>query len=670
MVFICYVGLLPHLSGLREATEALSHLRQQIERKPLIDIRDSSGIQLSSDQSQPSYVLENVTFAYPCKPNVAVLNGVSLTFRPGCFTALVGPSGGGKSTIAALLLRLYDLDATVMSVQENMRMLASKDMKEFEGDSSLIQGAGVVRFAGHDVKTLNVKSLRSQVAVVLQNPQLISGTILENISAGLAGTDLEWNQRLDDPNNPAALQRLTTVRQLCQKALEKAQAWDFVSALPKGLDEVVIGGRAGVLSGGQVQRIAIARALVGSPRCLLLDEATSAIATDVELKVQQMLLEEQRERGMTLIVIAHRLSTIKKADNIIMLESGSVVQEGTYEALMDPECKEQSFRRMVLAVVGDSKENEEDQNKISSSNSSGKCAVTGDISHTRLELTHEDVHGLPAQIRTISDAVMQTKWTFISGMLFCFLSGFGRLSLFFLVARGYDSLSNPDPSEMKHDVNTVALAFTLMIIPIGLVAFLASYCLGLSGDDVGRLLKRDSIRAIVSQEIAFFEGEDGRLDGLTAATNMHPANVANVFGTLWCEVTVALMGLIGAPLVGLISCWRLGLPLLPVTGFLILAGKFGFDSNSRFEAEWEAEGMRGANWACETATSSQLIASLGAESIAYRHFATLGQGRRHSYRALLLGKIGLATAQSGVGIYQAVCFYYGSILIADKHQVS
>ena len=220
-----------------------------------------------------------VQFAYPGRPDLPALKGFSLTVRPGETVALVGPSGAGKSTVFRLLLRFYDPQAGVVSVD------------------------------GVDVRAADPVAVRSRFAWVSQEAPLFSGSASENIRFGRdAATDDE-----------------------VRGAAEEAQALGFVEALPEGFD-TPLGERGKSLSGGQRQRLAIARALVRDAPILLLDEATSALDAENERLVQLAL--DQAMAARTTIVIAHRLATVLRADRIVVMDDGRVVQEGTHQALM------------------------------------------------------------------------------------------------------------------------------------------------------------------------------------------------------------------------------------------------------------------------------------------------------------------------------------------------
>lgn len=389
-------NIVPHIAGIFDAFTAIKQVRRAIEREPKIDIRSQDGIAPSQSEKDwsPSFELDHVTFSYPSRPNVASLKEVSILFQPGKVTALVGPSGSGKSTITSLLLREYDPETAniphphdaedadaakedkeddpnpegaASSPKKSKLSLLSKKMSSNDAKAendvekvdpsadagkARVAGAGKVFFAGHDVRELNTRWLRSQIAIVQQHPQLFTASVFENVATGLTGTEWEYLPDVDgDPHakgyDPA---RTEVIRGKVRRALEKAEAWNFVSKLPQGMDTPISGGRTGLLSGGQRQRVAIARALVREPRLLCLDEGTSALDSDTESKIKLALQREQVERGMTTILIAHRLSTIEHADNIVVLKNGRVVEQGTHDDLMQKKATNDGgvYRGMVL----------------------------------------------------------------------------------------------------------------------------------------------------------------------------------------------------------------------------------------------------------------------------------------------------------------------------------
>jgi subfamily B ATP-binding cassette protein MsbA len=220
--------------------------------------------------------LAHVDFAYA--PGKTVLHDISLRAEPGTVTALVGPSGSGKSTLTGLIASFYT------------------------------PTSGAVRVDSKDLGTLTLDAYRSQIGVVLQETFLFAGSILENI----------------------AFARPTATRQELLAAARSARVDEFAESLEEGYD-TLIGERGVRLSGGQRQRISIARALLADPRILILDEATSSLDTNSEALIQEAL--SHLLVGRTTFVVAHRLSTIRRADQILVIDRGRIVERGTHASL-------------------------------------------------------------------------------------------------------------------------------------------------------------------------------------------------------------------------------------------------------------------------------------------------------------------------------------------------
>ncbi|MBY5534762.1 ABC transporter ATP-binding protein [Rhizobium leguminosarum] len=264
----------------------LARLQVQMERavvnaRMIYELLDMEPRQRDLPDARPLTVTQariefrNVSFAYG---NESVLSGVNFIAEGGATTALVGPSGAGKSTVISLIPRFYD------------------------------PREGEILIDGQDIAHITKKSLRQQLAYVSQQPYLFEGTIRDNIRYGRPeATDAE-----------------------VEEAARLAYAHDFISAQPQGY-ETPVGENGVTLSGGQRQRLSIARALVRNAPILLLDEATSALDTESEAAVQKAL--DEAMSGRTVVVIAHRLSTVVRADKIVVMQQGRVVEEGNHETL-------------------------------------------------------------------------------------------------------------------------------------------------------------------------------------------------------------------------------------------------------------------------------------------------------------------------------------------------
>ena len=271
------VGMLGEVWGdVQKAAGATQRISELLASKPNIA---APALPVVLPEPRGEVAFDDVTFAYPGRPDLPALKGLTLTVKPGETVALVGPSGAGKSTVFRLLLRFYDP-----------------------------QG-GAIRLDGVDLRQADPGEVRKRMALVAQDAALFSGSARDNIRFG--------REEASDEEVAAAARA--------------AEADGFIAALPGGYDAPV-GERAKTLSGGQKQRLAIARALVREAPILLLDEATSALDAENERLVQKAL--DEAMDGRTTLVIAHRLATVLRADRIIVMDGGRVVEEGPHDELV------------------------------------------------------------------------------------------------------------------------------------------------------------------------------------------------------------------------------------------------------------------------------------------------------------------------------------------------
>jgi ATP-binding cassette subfamily B protein/subfamily B ATP-binding cassette protein MsbA len=240
------------------------------------DIQDVSGA-LSLPEIRGNVTLKDVTFGYD--PHIPVLEDINIIAEPGQTVALVGPTGAGKTTLVSLIPRFYEVTQ------------------------------GSVMIDGHDVRDVTQYSLRSQMGMVTQDPFLFSGTVLDNIRYG----------------------RLEASDEEVYAAAKVANAHDFINRMPAGY-QTEVGERGGMLSLGQRQLISIARAVLANPRILILDEATASVDTRTEVLIQKAL--SKLLKGRTSFVIAHRLSTVRNADQVLVLDDGRIIEQGTHMDLL------------------------------------------------------------------------------------------------------------------------------------------------------------------------------------------------------------------------------------------------------------------------------------------------------------------------------------------------
>ncbi len=285
--FIAYIAIFTQITRpMRAFTDAFANINQGIaaggrvlellDTQSTITSPEGGGLELKNFEQ--SIEFRNVRFAY--EEDKEVLGGISFTVEKGQTVALVGPSGGGKSTTSDLIPRFYDVCS------------------------------GDIRIDGHDIRDYNLTSLREAMGIVSQETILFNDTIENNIRLG---------------NDSATMEEI-------ERAARIANAHDFIVESPEGY-QTNIGDRGTKLSGGQRQRLSIARAVLKNPEILILDEATSALDTESEKLVQEAL--DKLLSGRTSVIIAHRLSTIKNADRIIVIEQGHIAEEGTHSELIE-----------------------------------------------------------------------------------------------------------------------------------------------------------------------------------------------------------------------------------------------------------------------------------------------------------------------------------------------
>lgn len=282
MLYTAFVG-----GAVGSFAEIISQMQKAIGATQRVRevLREPAELELPADGAPPvarlqgAVVFEGVSFRYPSRPDLPVLRDLTLHAIPGERIALVGPSGAGKSTVVSLLLRFYE------------------------------PNEGIIRIDGKPASEFDLAQVRGSIAVVPQEVLLFGGTIRENIAYG----------------------RPSATEEQIRDAARRAHCEEFINRFPEGY-ETRVGERGVQLSGGQRQRIAIARAFLRDPSILILDEATSALDAESESLIQQAL--ETLLAGRTAIIIAHRLATVRRCDRIYVLESGTIVEDGTHAELV------------------------------------------------------------------------------------------------------------------------------------------------------------------------------------------------------------------------------------------------------------------------------------------------------------------------------------------------
>ncbi|XP_026862717.2 bile salt export pump [Electrophorus electricus] len=592
----------PCLEAFAAGRGAAANIFETIKREPKIDCLSEAGYKL--DRVKGDIEFHNVTFHYPSRPEVKILDELNLQVKSGETTAFVGPSGTGKSTAVQLIQRFYD-------------------PKE-----------GMVTLDGHDVRGLNIQWLRSLIGVVEQEPVLFATTIAENIRYG----------RPDVSHDDVV------------KAAREANAYNFIMDLPQKFDTLV-GEGGGQMSGGQKQRIAIARALVRNPRILLLDMATSALDNESEAVVQEAL--DKVRKGRTTISIAHRLSTIKNADVIVGFEHGRAVERGKHEELMERKGiyytlvtlqsqGDKALNKKVQEMAGDADEDNHEESKSLSQAGSYRASFRASV-HQRSRSQLSNV--IPESTVSIAGELAPSKgkekksafvedeeeevepaplarilkyntpeWPYmVFGSIGAAVNGGVNPVYSLLFSQILATFSMPDPVAQRREINGICLFFVL----VGGISFftqmLQAYSFSMSGELLTRRLRRLGFHAMLGQEVGWFDDHRNSPGALTTRLATDASQVQGATGSQIGMIVNSLTNIGVAIIISFYFSWKLSLVIICFLPFLALSGGFQAKMLTGF-AKQDKQAMEAAGQISgEALNNIRTIAGLGKE----RHFVEM-----------------------------------------------
>ena len=489
------------------------NVNQIIQREPKIKIDDPTAEPVGTISEDIEFT--DVTFSYKTR-NYQVLKGVSLTFKRGEMTALVGVSGSGKSTIVKLLERFYDPDTGTVSVN------------------------------GKDLRNLNLREYRNKIGYVGQEPFLFNQSIKENLlNAKPDATDADID-----------------------KALKDAMAYEFIQKLPQGINSDV-GSIGSKISGGQKQRIAIARALLRQPEILILDEATSALDKKNERSVQRAIDRINKEYKITTVVIAHRLSTIKDANMIYCFERGRIVENGSHDELMGNSgpyanfynAQGQAYKHVenALKETAEAEIDDEDGKEYEKESSESVKMIHSDKDEEDTgDLIEKDL-GYVEILERLYKYNRPKEY-----LIFCF---FGVI----LVACGQVCIAIPqmkllfamilgdDHSHQKHET----LKYSGILIGMGLSAMMVQWvtrgCMAMMTQNMMKDVRTEAYDNLIHQPIEFYDKKEnatGNLTGILAA-DMKTMNGAAVENYLL--ILQGFTGIICSVVVAFVYSWPIGI---------------------------------------------------------------------------------------------------------------
>jgi ATP-binding cassette subfamily B (MDR/TAP) protein 1 len=639
----------PNAQAFTTAVSAAVKIFNTIDRVSPLDPTSAAGTSL--EHVEGTLELKNIKHIYPSRPEVVVMQDVSLVIPAGKTTALVGASGSGKSTIVGLVERFYD------------------------------PVGGQVFLDGHDISTLNLRWLRQQISLVSQEPTLFGTTIFENIAHGLIGTKFETEK--DEKR-----------RELVIDAAKMANAHDFITGLPEGY-ETNVGERGFLLSGGQKQRIAIARAMVSDPKILLLDEATSALDTKSEGVVQAAL--EVAAVGRTTITIAHRLSTIKDADNIVVMTEGRIVEQGTHDELLaqkgayfglveaqkiaetselTPEeqarvdAEDEKLTRQISSKSAAYAEDPDDKNIANKLNRTQSEKSQSSLALRNRTSVGEQQDSLWTLIKLIASFnKTETTWMFF-GLFWSIICGGGNPTQAVFFAKEILSMSLPltDPqtgaplpanvNKLRSDVDFWSLMY-LMLAFVQLIAFCGQgVAFAFCSERLVRRVRDRAFRTMLRQDIEYFDREENTAGALTSFLSTETTHVAGLSGSTLGTILTVLTTLIAAISLSLAIAWKLALVCIAAVPILLACGFFRFWLLAQFQQRAKKAYEKSASYACEATSAIRTVASLTREEDVLKNYVdALNSQAKRSLHSVLKSSLLYASSQSLMFLCIALGFW-------------
>ncbi|THD21648.1 Multidrug resistance protein 2 [Fasciola hepatica] len=633
---------LPTMRYFLSAKIAAQTIYGTIERVPPID-KDADG--LIMDNFQGNIQFENVSFVYPTRPEVKILQNFNLTLKSGQTVALVGPSGSGKSTIIHMLQRFYDPEI------------------------------GNILIEGENIRELNLKAYRAQIGCVQQEPILFEGTIAENIRMG----------------------KLDATEEEIKEAAKEANAHEFISKLPDGYNTLVAE-RGGGMSGGQKQRIAIARALIRKPKLLLLDEATSALDTRSEREVQEAL--EKASEGRTVVVVAHRLTTVRNADLIMVLEKGYIRESGTHDQLValdglyatmlknqkksetEDEHEDEFDDQFKPAAQYKVKEEKtpagiwriEDQEDLLSETIASELTVGQRISiiSQRMKARCSKMRSSPV-FRVLRLNRPETGFI-IGGCISCVIAGATVPSFAVLYSEVYNVFLMPEGSEKRDKINLICGMMALVGFLRFFALLLQGYFFGVSGERLTRRVRSQYFEAMLrqrmllhftSQEIGWFDKSENQPGALTAKLAAEASKLRYISGSEVGTIMEAVVVTVVSWVIAFVYGWQLALVFLVFYPIIVLTGVAQVQQlNRRAGGDTDMKSMRLAQ---EAISNSRTVTTLILEDFFYEKFNSSSSSNfKKIMKACLLNALMYAVTQSVFMFAFAAVFALGAHLVVEK----
>jgi ATP-binding cassette subfamily B (MDR/TAP) protein 1 len=605
--------------------------------------------------------LRNVSFSYSSRPDVEILHDFSLTIPANKHTAIVGLSGSGKSTIAALIGRLYD------------------------------PNNGEVLLDGENMRGLNVKSMRRFIGTVAQDSSLFDRSVLENIAHGLVNSPAPehielQNQLIDSSLHDLVKKvqngenfdrcvarsgaRVQQIVNLVKKAASDANALTFIEDFSYGL-ATSVGSCGGQLSGGQKQRIVLARALIREPKILILDEATAALDSLSEQIVQEAL-EKVTQSHRTTITIAHRLSTIKNADNIVVMRDGRILEEGSRTELLE---RNGAFADMVsLQSVG-----------IESASGASRTSLETLVDSSKGHRIDKVEGILLSKDEDLKKTEINKGRTRISMFLYSFSMarpylGFVLLGIAaaLVVGGSYsgealifghtvgDLSSCNAPSEIKSKGALYGLLFFVLALVEFSANFISTASFGRVAENLLRRIRIMLLHFLFRQDLEWHESEGRTPSNLLSYVSSDANNLAGLTGTILGVVLSILVNVIAGIVLAHIIAWKIAVVLLSMIPVLLLSGFLRLQIQANFHVRHQKAFAHSVGLATEAVTSMKTISSFSLEAEALHVYERSLHGPyAATLRSITFGNFWLAIAYSISNLVYALAYWWGAKQIVN-----
>lgn len=538
---------------------------------------DRGGLKKPEASSVASITFKDVIFAYPSRPHVKVLDEMNVTFETGKLTAIVGPSVSGKSTVVGLLERWYDLSQPIrddgVSSSESDREVTEKDPSH--DTENPITLSGNISIGGHNISSLYTKWWRSQIGLVQQEPFIFNDTIRNNVTHGLIGSRFEHESE-------------EVKMKLVKDACEEAFAAEYIDRLPQGYETLV--GESGIkLSGGQRQRLAIARSIIKRPQILIFDEATSAIDVRGERKVQEAL--DRVAKNRTTVTIAHRLSTIKKADKIVVVKKGRVVEQGSHDELIQ---LEGVYHGLVFAqklTLESPTEEEEEEEVFPEANDLALNPTTSRGEHHDKDDTEVGIQEVGYQNRGVFNSFGPLLIEQKRHLIWLYLTILGALGAAvapplhaYLMAQVVTVFESVTDNALTSGTSYWSQRFLYLAIGVGVAYLIVGWASNSFSQHVSCTYRQEYFESITTQPISFFDHENHSVGTLVSRVSGDPIQLQEMMGINMAMAMIAMISVVGCIAISFSFGWKLSLVAIVSALPVILAASF---YRLRFEIQFE-----------------------------------------------------------------------------------